>query len=1180
VGGVVPLNGSSSPPPSPPAPLPKGEGSVRGHITLRGVRVHNLKSIDLDIPRRELIVFCGLSGSGKSSLALDTLYAEGQRRYIESFSAYTRQFLQRLERPEAERIDGIPPAIAVTGKNTSRSSRSTVGTATETNDYLRLLFAKIGHTFCRQCGREVRCDSPQSAAETLTALPAGTRYMISFACPVPNDETIEQVRAALREDGFVRAIVDGRLANLDARGDGRRSKHVGNAPGGGPASVELATIVIAGDELGVDWSAPATRATMLPKLLQIYQGKQYTNRELNVPIIVGKRGIKKVLSHLPDAKPAMAMAKLPELLELAAWDRDEAPRKPDQNIRMWHYLKVAVVLGGQHHVAEIKIREDGNGHWFYDQHLVLQKKEGPPYKPGTSASGSTSAGEPSHIQIIGRSDQEVKRKKRNSGANGYPEEVDGVSLSGAAYVIVDRLAAGSASDSRLRDSLETAFAKGRGRCYVLVEDSAVEESGSTSSMGTSLLIDGKAWRRIGFGSQLACEDCGIEYPAPEPRLYSFNSPLGACPECEGFGNVIGLDMELIVPDPGKSLREGAIAPWTTPAYAHELKELLALARDYDIPTDAPFRQLTEQQVGRIVQGVPERKFGGLEGFFAWLERRKYKMHIRVFLSRWRSFRICPSCGGTRLRPEALAARVGGRNIGELGAMKVRDAAAFFRRLELPDYELQVGRMMLEQVQARLGYLEAVGLGYLTLDRTLRTLSGGEARRVALTSALGSSLVGMLYVLDEPSIGLHPRDINQLLGAIRKLRERGNTVVVVEHEEAIIRAADQVIEIGPGAGERGGKVVFQGTPGEMERSPDSLTGDYLAGRRGFGSNGRRREPNHGWVRLAGARGNNLKKITVEFPMGVLCMVTGVSGSGKSTLVQDTLYPALCRRLRKDAPKPEPHDDVFGDGQLDDVIMVDQSPIGRSPRSNPVTYLKAFDEIRAVFADTVEARTRGFDAGHFSFNVDGGRCSNCQGDGYLQIDMQFLADVYMRCPQCNGARYRDEILDVTYRGRNIADVLEMTVREAFTFFRGQPKVQARLKKLIDVGLDYVRLGQPANTLSGGEAQRLKLASYMSTAKRGRCLFILDEPTTGLHFSDVVQLLDCFDALLAVGHSLLVVEHNLQIMRAADYIIDLGPGAADEGGQVVAKGTPEQVARTAGSVTAGFLAKVLKEREVVET
>jgi excinuclease ABC subunit A len=476
------------------------------------------------------------------------------------------------------------------------------------------------------------------------------------------------------------------------------------------------------------------------------------------------------------------------------------------------------------------------------------------------------------------------------------------------------------------------------------------------------------------------------------------------------------------------------------------------------------------------------------------------------------------------------------------------------------------------VRARLGFLDAVGLGYLTLDRTLRTLSGGELRRVALTSALGSSLVNMLYVLDEPSIGLHPRDINRLIGAIRELRDRGNTVVVVEHEEAIIRAADQVIEIGPGAGERGGRLVFQGTPQDMLRAPESLTGDYLAGRRGIAVSGRRRTPEHGWIRLSGARGNNLRNITVEFPLGVLCVVTGVSGSGKSTLVQDTLYPALCRRLRKEAPKPYEFDDIYGDGQIDDLVLVDQSPIGRSPRSNPVTYLKAFDEIRAVFAETPEARTRGYTASHFSFNADEGRCSACQGEGHIEIDMQFLADVYMRCSHCNGRRYRDEILEITYRGRNIAEVLEMTVREAFTFFRGRPKVQARLKRLIDVGLDYVRLGQPANTLSGGEAQRLKLAGYMSAAKRGRCLFLLDEPTTGLHFADIVQLLDCFDALLAVGHSLIVVEHNLQMIKAADYVIDLGPGAADEGGQVVVQGTPEMVANHPTSITGQYLREVL--------
>ena len=950
----------------------------KGFITLRGVDVHNLKHVDLDLPHRRLIVFCGVSGSGKSSLAFDTLYAEGQRRYIESFSAYTRQFLERLEKPAAERIDGIPPAVAVANKSPSRSSRSTVGTATETNDYLRLLFAKIGRVFCLKCGREVRRDSPQSVAAELAKLPEGTRYLVAFPAVLKTDEDFASFAAGLREEGFVRLIRGARLMNL------------GEAP-----------------------APPADEA---------------------------------------DAKAPL-------------------------------------------------------------------------------------------------------------------------------YVVVDRLSAGSSSDERVRDSLETALGKGGGRCFVFVEMQGAEhEAGSPhpnpEGEGIEYRLEEQTWRRIGFSTHLACGDCQLEYPAPEPRLYSFNSPLGACPECEGFGNVIDIDLDLVVPDPHKTLREGAIAPWNSPAYAHEQKELLALADDYHLPVDVPFRELSAKQRKLIVDGVPEREFGGLKGFFAWLERRKYKMHIRVFLSRWRSYRSCPSCGGTRLRPEALATKIGGKNIAELCAMKIRDAAEFFRRLELGEWDRAVGRMMLEQVRARLGYLETVGLGYLTLDRTLRTLSGGEAQRVSLTSALGSSLVNMLYVLDEPSVGLHPQDTDRLLSAINGLRNRGNSVIVVEHEEAMIRAADQVVEIGPGAGERGGKVVFQGTPEEMAACPTSLTGDYLSGRRLIRMPTKRRQPNHGWIRLAGARGNNLKNITVEFPLGVLCVVTGVSGSGKSTLVEDTLYPALCRRLRKDAPKPYDCDDVFGDGQINDVIMVDQSPIGRSPRSNPVTYLKAFDEIRAVFAETVEAKTHNYTASHFSFNVEGGRCSACEGDGYIEIDMQFLADVYMKCAQCQGRRYRREILDVLYRGRNIADVLEMTVRQAFSFFRGRPKVQARLKKLIDVGLDYVRLGQPANTLSGGESQRLKLASYMSTARRGRSLFILDEPTTGLHFSDIVQLLDCFEALLAVGHSLIIVEHNMHVIKAADYLIDLGPGAADEGGRVVAHGTPEMVSRAAGSVTGRFLAQALAD------
>ncbi|HJS08638.1 MAG TPA: excinuclease ABC subunit UvrA, partial [Pirellulales bacterium] len=633
-----------------------------------------------------------------------------------------------------------------------------------------------------------------------------------------------------------------------------------------------------------------------------------------------------------------------------------------------------------------------------------------------------------------------------------------------------------------------------------------------------------------------------------------------------------IDMDLVVPDPKKSLREGAIVPWTTPAYEHEYKELAALAADYNVPLDTPYQDFTDAQKAIISEGVPERKFGGLHGFFAWLDRHKYKMHVRIFANRWKSQRPCPACRGARLRPEALAVRVADMNMAQVAAMQIGDARDFFGSLKLPESEATIARLPLEQITARLGYLETVGLDYLTLDRPLRSLSGGELARVSLTSALGSSLVNMLYVLDEPSVGLHPADVDRLVRAINGLRDRGNTIVVVEHEEAMIRAADQIVEIGPGAGERGGKVVFQGSPDQIIDHRESVTGDFLAGRRGLLGGKERRPPEHGWIRLAGASGHNLKNITVEFPLGMLCLVTGVSGAGKSTLVEDTFYPALRRRMRLEAPRPLPFRDLFGDGQIDDVLLVDQSPIGRSPRSNPVTYIKAFDEIRAVFADTLEARTRNYPASHFSFNVDGGRCPRCEGDGFLAIDMQFLADVYMSCPECSGRRYRKEILKVTWRGRNIAEVLDMTVREAFTFFRGSPKVQSRLKQLIDVGLDYLRLGQPANTLSGGEAQRLKLASYMSSAKRSRTLFILDEPTTGLHFADVTQLLDCFDALLAVGHSLIVVEHNLQLMKAADWLIDLGPGAADAGGQIVATGTPEDVAANPRSATGRLLRQTL--------
>ncbi len=946
-------------------------------IELRGVAVNNLRHVDLDLPHRRLIVFCGVSGSGKTSMALDTLYAEGQRRYIESFSAYTRQFLEQLDKPQAERIEGIPPAIAVTHKNPSRSNRATVGTTTEVNDYLSLLFARLGQVVCYRCGRPVQRDTPESAAGALSDLPPGLRVMIGFEASVPADEPVEQWLAHLAELGYVRAMV---------------GEHT---------------------------------VTIEPKLAE--------------RLAVGQRMM----------------------------------------------------------------------------------------------------------------------------------------------VVLDRVRTGEISAERLRDSLEGAFEAGHGTCVVFVEeekkgdillfdDSARAEAGRRDQKVECPLF------RLAFSTALRCEQCGIDYPEPEPQLFNFNRPLGACPECEGFGNIVATDMARVVPDPSKTLREGAIAPWNAPSYAHELEELLALADDYGLPVDVPYAELTDEQRRLIVEGVPERNFGGLNGFFRWLERRKYKMHLRVYLSRWRSYLPCPACGGARLRPEALAVLVDGKNFADISSMKVRDALRFFQLFQVPEWQQRIASALMEDVRSRLAYLVDVGVGYLALDRPLRTLSSGEAQRVALTATLGSSLVDMLYVLDEPSVGLHPADIQPLADAIQQLQRRGNTVVVVEHEEAIIRRADRIVEFGPGAGDDGGRIVFQGTPAELEACKESRTGDWLAGRRRLGSSGRRTAA-QGWIKLRGARGNNLQNVTVEFPLGVLCLVTGVSGAGKSTLVDRTLYPALARRLQKESepselPQPLEYDDVLGTGQIDGVVHIDQSPIGRSPRSNPATYLKAFDRIRLLFVEQPEARARGLAASDFSFNLEGGRCDTCHGDGYLAIDMQFMADVYMRCPECGGRRYRRQVLEVKYRGLDIAEVLDMTAREAFTFFRGQRKVQAKLKHLLDVGLDYLRLGQPATTLSGGEAQRLKLAAHLAAKRRGRALFVLDEPTTGLHFSDIVQLVDCFDALLEVGHSLIVVEHNLQLMKAADWLIDLGSGAADEGGRVVAAGTPEEVAECPESVTGRILASAL--------
>jgi excinuclease ABC subunit A len=951
-------------------------------IRLRGVAVHNLKSVNLDLPQRKWIAFCGVSGSGKTSLALDTLYAEGQRRYVESFSTYTRQFLEQLDKPAAERIEGIPPSIAVTRKNVSRSSRATVGSATQINEHLQLLFARIGEVICYNCDRRVERDSVESASDELMRLPAGTRIMVGFTSTRGNERTADEWLHDLGSLGYRRAMVEGEPQNIDA-------------------------------------------------------------------------------------------------------------------------------------------------------------------------------------SLVGRL--------------GEGRDVD---------VVVDRLTVQPDAALRLRDSLETAFEAGRGAAVVWVQserEDIQDERPPTDAPLPSPPHKGEGtrsgWRRRTFSRRLRCENCGIQYPDIEPQLLNYNSPLGACPACEGFGNIVEVDMTRVVPDPTKTIRDGAIAPWNTPAYAHELEELIALAPRYKIRLDVPFAELTAEQIEIIRDGVPERKFGGLVGFFNWLERRKYKMHIRVFLSRWRSYYPCTACGGLRLKPEALAVRIAGKNIAEVSRIEVSEAVHWLRSLPLDDWQRHVGQLLIEQVASRLEYLSRVGVGHLAIERPLRSLSGGEAQRVALTAALGSNLTGMLYVLDEPSAGLHPADLPRLVSAIGGLRDRGNTVAVVEHEPSLIESADHVVELGPGAGEFGGKVIFEGAPTAMIDSPESRTGDWLAGRRVGTQRTERRPTTHGWLRLVGARGNNLKNLTVEFPLGVLCVVTGVSGAGKSTLVQQTLFPAVAQRLKLEAEKPAEFDDILGVGQIEDALRVDQSPIGRTPRSNPITYVKAFDPIRTLFAETTDAKARSFKAGHFSFNAEEGRCDACQGDGFKQIDMRFMADVYMRCPECHGARYRREVLEVKYRGLSIADVLDLSVREAFNFFRGHKKVLSRLKCLIDVGLDYLRLGQPANTLSGGESQRLKLANYVSSARRGRTLFVLDEPTTGLHPSDVMQLVDCFDSLVSMGHSLIVVEHNLQMMRAADYIIDLGPGPADAGGRIVAEGPPEEVAANPASITGPYLAEELARVPIVE-
>ena len=937
-------------------------------IQLRGVRVHNLKNIDVDIPRGKLVAICGVSGSGKTSLALDTLYAEGQRRYIESFSPYTRQFLQRLDKPDYDSINHLPPALAVTRTGTARGNRSTVGTASETLDYLRLLFSKVATLHCIQCGQLVTSQDPQAVARLVAELPP-VKVIIGFETHWEDAVDRASVLADLQAMGFVRLVASGQTLNIGST---------------------------AREELG---------------------------------------------------------ASLP--------------------------------------------------------------------------------------------------------------------VNGRVLVIADRIKGGDTSQ-RLAESLESAFQHGAGEAILLIEsnDAVLTNVDSANIATARQTVDGQSWLEARFSKQLRCPVCRIDYPSPESRLFNFNSPLGACPTCEGFGDTVDLDRQLIVPDDRKSLRAGAIAPWNSPSYQPFLDELLDIADALEVPVDVPFHRLTEKQVGRVFEGDATVGYQGLAGFFAYLERKKYKMHVRVFLSRWRSYSQCATCHGRRLNPHALAYSVSGQNFAQLCELQVDQLAEMLAALLLGERQLQIAANVLSQTLLRLNCLQQVGLGYLALARTLRTLSGGEAQRTALTTALGSSLVHMLYVLDEPSVGLHPQDVERLASAITSLADRGNTVVIVEHEPMLLNRADHIIEVGPKAGEHGGEVVFTGTVEQVCKSPTSLTGAYLSGRKEIAVPSLRRQADRGSIDLKGCRGNNLQNINVGFPLGLLCLVTGVSGSGKSSLVQDTLAAALLTRLTKLKIAGLPFDELAGVDQVEDCIVIDQSPVSRSPRSNPVTYVKAFDEIRQAFAETLDAKTRNFSAGHFSFNSELGRCPTCSGDGLLQIDMQFLADVTMTCSSCNGNRYRPEILAVRYRDRSIADVLRMTISEASAFFRGSPKVQQKLKVLTAVGLDYVQLGQSAMTLSSGEAQRLKLAAHLSAASKRRTLFLLDEPTTGLHTHDIATLLRCFNALLEAGHSLIVVEHNLSLIAAADYIIDLGPGPAAQGGRIVAQGTPEQVAACPESMTGRHL------------
>ncbi|MDI6812259.1 MAG: excinuclease ABC subunit UvrA [Desulfitobacteriaceae bacterium] len=933
------------------------------YLRVRGARAHNLKNIDIDIPRDKLVVITGLSGSGKSSLAFDTIYAEGQRRYVESLSAYARQFLGQMDKPDVDYIEGLSPAISIDQKTTSRNPRSTVGTVTEVYDYLRLLYARIGHPHCPRCGREISQQTVQQMVDQVLRLPEKTRLQI--LAPLVKGKKGEHVKLfdEVRKAGYVRARVDG------------------------------------------------------------------------------------------------------ETLDLS---------------------------------EDIKLE---------------------------------------------------KNKKHSI------------------EVVIDRIALKPDSAARLADSLETALQLGEG----------------------SVIVDVTGGEEVLFSENFACPDCGIALEEISPRLFSFNSPFGACPACTGLGANLEVDIDLVIPDRSKALSQGAIAPWAKSASSFYPELLQAVADNLGFSMLTPLEQLTDEQWDGLLQGTktPVRfryfnifdqhktynaPFEGLIAYFQRRYRESTSDMVRTEIESYMSERPCPVCQGKRLKPEALAVTVGELSIDGLTQLPIVDALDFFNQLEMTTKEETIGRQILKEIRERLGFLVNVGLDYLTLSRAAGTLSGGEAQRIRLATQIGSSLMGVLYVLDEPSIGLHQRDNARLLATLQRLRDLGNTLIVVEHDEETMRTADHIIDIGPGAGAHGGYVVAEGTLEDIKAHPDSITGQYLSGRKQIEVPVARRQPNGKWLEVVGARQNNLKNIHVRVPLGVFTCVTGVSGSGKSTLVNEIIYKGLASRLNGSRVRPGAMSELRGLEHLDKVIDIDQSPIGRTPRSNPATYTGVFDFIRERFAQTPEAKMRGYMPGRFSFNVKGGRCEACHGDGIIKIEMHFLPDVYVPCEVCHGQRYSRETLEVRYKGKSIAQVLDMTVDEAAEFFQAVPKIARKLQTLQDVGLGYIHLGQPATTLSGGEAQRIKLATELSRRSTGKTIYILDEPTTGLHMADIDRLLQVLHRLVEAGDTVLVIEHNLDVIKTADYLIDLGPEGGHRGGEVLIAGTPEEIAAFAGSYTGQFLKRYL--------